>query len=93
VIVDQHFVARKREKRLAGVIADHPNYVGIGIDESTAIVCRGKDIEVVGKSTATVLLATGDDKAEVIQVAKPGAHLDLIELRNAAIKRAAKAKP
>ena len=46
VIVDQHFVKRKRQKRLQGVIVTHPDLIGVGIDESTALV-----VDSVGKWT------------------------------------------
>jgi cyanophycinase len=47
-VVDQHFTQRKREKRLAGVIAKHPKALGIGIDESTAVVVNGGTAKVLG---------------------------------------------
>lgn len=89
-VVDQHFVARSRQKRLAGVVAANPGYVGLGIDEGTAVVARGRTLEVVGQSTATVVLAAGAGEPESAQASKPGTRLDLIELRKAAAGRAAK---
>ncbi len=38
VIIDQHFVARKRHNRLISQILEHPELLGIGIDEDTAIL-------------------------------------------------------
>lgn len=38
------------EKYLLQVIAAHPALLGIGIDESTAIVVKGNDFEVIGNS-------------------------------------------
>jgi cyanophycinase len=37
VIVDQHFVRRQRWARLCSAVLDHPEYVGVGIDERTAV--------------------------------------------------------
>lgn len=37
-IIDQHFVKRGRHYRLQNLVARHPDHVGIGIDEATAIV-------------------------------------------------------
>ena len=55
-IVDQHFLKRARENRLFSIIFEHPECVGIGIDEATAIVVsNGKEIEVLGKSSVMVL--------------------------------------
>ena len=49
-VVDQHFLARSRINRLLGVLADHPNLIGLGIDEGTALVIEGDRWSVVGKS-------------------------------------------
>jgi cyanophycinase len=38
VIVDQHFIRRKRHNRLLSLVLENPAMLGIGIDESTAIV-------------------------------------------------------
>jgi len=59
VIVDQHFLARQRESRLISVVLDHPALVGVGIDEGTAIVVQGTQMEVVGKSAVIVIDARG----------------------------------
>lgn len=48
VAIDQHVTARNREKDLVPVIAAHPELLGIGLDESTAIVVQGSRFEVVG---------------------------------------------
>lgn len=48
--VDQHVITRHRESDLDQVIAKHPELLGIGIDESTAIVVHGNTFEVIGKS-------------------------------------------
>jgi cyanophycinase len=48
--IDQHLLARKRENDLLPVIRRHPQLIGIGIDESTALLVRGNTAEVIGKS-------------------------------------------
>lgn len=90
VVVDQHFTARNRQKRLSGVVADHPARVGLGIDEATAVVARGRTLRVVGAGAATVVLAAGAGKPELAQATKAGGTLDLFQLRRAALNRAAK---
>jgi len=40
VIVDQHFVARQRQNRLISVVLEHPELLGVGIDEATAVWVR-----------------------------------------------------
>ena len=52
--VDQHVLARKREADLAAVIRAHPELLGIGVDESTAIIVHGDQFEVFGKSKVIV---------------------------------------
>ena len=57
VIVDQHFLKRNRVNRLLGVLARYPGYAGLGIDEQTAVVIRGRRLSVVGNSYALLCLA------------------------------------
>ena len=54
IIVDQHFVKRSRYNRLLSAIIEHPELVGVGIDESTAILVTGKTMEVVGESQVII---------------------------------------
>lgn len=59
VVVDQHFVARKRLNRLVAVVLEHPDLLGVGIDESTAILVRpDRTFEVIGASQVVVLDAS-----------------------------------
>ncbi len=48
--IDQHFGQRNRFKDMSGVVAAHPQLLGIGLDEATAIIVRGHVAEVVGKN-------------------------------------------
>ncbi len=54
VAVDQHVLRRNRHFDLIEVIEAHPELLGIGIDENTAIVVRGDEFEVVGESLVLV---------------------------------------
>lgn len=54
VAIDQHLIARKRENDLVGVIEAHPELLGLGIDEATAIVARGDRFEVIGRSKVAI---------------------------------------
>jgi cyanophycinase len=69
VIFDQHFLQRQRDNRLISAVLDHPSLVGIGIDESTAVIMRGSEIEVVGKSAVVVI----DPRHAVIPTTVAGA--------------------
>lgn len=42
-IIDQHFLKRSRQYRLRSLVARHPELLGIGIDEATAIVVAPDD--------------------------------------------------
>jgi len=54
-IIDQHFVRRKRHNRLISLVAEHPELLGIGIDESTAIIVKPDEtFEVVGERSIIV---------------------------------------
>jgi len=55
VIIDQHFLRRSRYNRLLSALVEFPTHIGIGIDESTAIIVRNKEIEVVGESEVIVV--------------------------------------
>lgn len=54
VAVDQHLLKRNRQDDLVPVIQKHTHLLGIGIDESTAIVVQGDTAEVVGASKVAV---------------------------------------
>ncbi len=54
-IIDQHFVRRKRHNRLISLVAENPLLLGIGIDESTAIIVTPNDtFEVDGERNVIV---------------------------------------
>jgi cyanophycinase len=48
-IVDQHFMYRARYNRLISAVLDHPELIGVGIDEETALLVRPDGVwEVLG---------------------------------------------
>jgi cyanophycinase len=93
VVVDQHFVARARENRLLSVILEHPDLVGVGVDEDTAVWVRpDNSFQVIGERAVMVLDATratvtrqptdtGQDRLGVhdltVHVLLPGETFDL----------------
>jgi cyanophycinase len=54
VAVDQHVIARKREGHMGEVITAHPELLGIGLDENTAIIVQGQRARVLGASKLIV---------------------------------------
>jgi cyanophycinase len=54
VVVDQHFDTRRRLPRLLNVLKNHPDHLGIGLDEGTGVVIRSTELTVVGRGTVSV---------------------------------------
>ena len=48
VAIDQHFSERGRHKDMTSLVARYPQLLGIGLDESTAIIVQKSRAEVVG---------------------------------------------
>lgn len=69
-IFDQHFLRRQRNNRLLSAVLDHPHLIGVGIDEATAVIVRGDQLEVVGRSAVVVFDAR---QASVERPGTPGA--------------------
>lgn len=58
LIVDQHFHRRQRFNRLLSAVLDHPESIGVGIDERTAIIVSADHFEVAGESSVAVVDAS-----------------------------------
>lgn len=54
VAIDQHVLARNRQFDLYEIVAAHPELLGLGIDENTAIVVSGDSFKVIGESYVLV---------------------------------------
>ncbi len=75
-IVDQHFLQRQRFNRLLSAVMQHPDKLGVGIDESTAVIVSPSGWEVIGRSQVLILdarqgkvtPAAGETKAGVQDV-------------------------
>ncbi len=80
VVVDQHFTNRNRMGRLLSVLADHPDLVGLGLDESTAAVFHGSSVGVIGEASAFVCLTASSTLPVSVQRLKSGDQVDLISL-------------
>ena len=55
VVIDQHFAQRGRLGRLLSAVAQYPHHLGLGIDEDTAVVVRGTELEVIGRGAVSVV--------------------------------------
>lgn len=54
-IVDQHFLRRQRQNRLLSLIEEHPDHLGFGIDEETALLVSGTTAKVIGNRRVMVI--------------------------------------
>ncbi|MEZ7875328.1 MAG: cyanophycinase [Bacteroidales bacterium] len=79
IVVDQHFLKRKRQIRLISVLMDNPGLRGIGIDEETAIVVKSDNtIEVIGDNKAMLfepynsVNGSGDVSSFKLTILNPG---------------------
>jgi cyanophycinase len=68
-IVDQHFLARRRNNRLLGAVLDKPTLLGVGIDERTAVVVSGDALRVLGEGGVLVY----DARQATAEPTEPGA--------------------
>ncbi len=84
VIIDQHFSQRERQPRLMNALGRHPGLVGLGIDEGTALIVRGRQLDVLGEGRVSVCITEGNGRAATQTVLKPGMPADLVGLRRAA---------
>ena len=78
--IDQHLLRRNRHFDLIQVIEKHPTLLGIGLDENTAIVVRGDEFDVIGKSYVVIY----DNKALIPPAGRfyflaPGDRYDLVK--------------
>lgn len=56
VIIDQHFRERNRLYRLASAVTSNPEYLGIGIDEDTALFIEDdRYCTIMGKNSVSIL--------------------------------------
>jgi len=65
-IIDQHFIKRKRHNRLISLMCEHPDLIGIAIDEATAIILYPDDtFEVFGENQVMVFDPTESENVRL----------------------------
>jgi cyanophycinase len=87
-VIDQHFLKRNRADRLLHVLHKNPGWFGLGIDEGTAVVVKGREMTVVGSSYALAVLSGNAQRPASVQVLQAGEKADLVALGRAALARA-----
>jgi cyanophycinase len=92
-IVDQQFDVGNHNERLRRAVEMHPDRVGFGIDERTALLVRGRQLLVVGESGVHVTLAASTERPARMDNLKSGQRADLLAYRRAAQARQAAVFP
>jgi cyanophycinase len=87
IVVEPHCLKRNRVDRLLDVLARQGGLVGLGVDEQTALVVRGRRVQVHGASYGTVCLPPSARRPASVQVLSAGEQADLLALRRAAFAR------
>jgi cyanophycinase len=77
IALDQHLLARGRETDLISVLKKHPELLGIGLDEGTAIVVRGDLLSVLGPGRVAIYDFTDPFGLIPLRYLKRGAVYDL----------------
>ena len=77
VAIDQHFSQRRRFNDMKSLMARYPQFLGIGIDESTAIVVTGNVAEVIGRTR--VCFYDGVSEDDDFTSVEAGQRYDLVE--------------
>src|SRR6185503_4042572 len=80
VAIDQHFTQRNRLSDMLKLKRTFPSLLGLGIDESTAVIVQGHQMEVVGKHQVAVFDRTVDSEPaeRPYQALAPGDRYDLV---------------
>jgi L-asparaginase / beta-aspartyl-peptidase len=78
-IIDQHFLRRNRMNRLIEAVSRHPDRMGVGIDESTAVIVQGNHAEIVGESYVTTV-SSSEHRALSMRTLRDGDQFELTEV-------------
>jgi len=72
IAIDQHILPRNRHFDMFKILKEYPELLGIGIDESTALVVQGDKFEVIGKSFVSIYDGTiwSDDNSVLSELPK-----------------------
>ncbi|MCI0378383.1 MAG: cupin domain-containing protein, partial [Gemmataceae bacterium] len=76
-------------ERIADALAAHPAHLALELQRDSAVIIRGENMRVLGKAPVAIHRAGKEAKAERL---KPGAELDLGQLRRAAVPEEKKSK-
>ncbi len=80
VAIDQQFSQRNRFADMLTLKKAHPRLLGLGIDEATAVIVQGREMQVVGKNQVAVYDRAVDNpqSEQLYQTLAPGDRYDLV---------------
>ena len=84
-VVSPHFSERRRMNPLLAIMREHPDLVGVGIDEGTAAFVSGGELEVVGRGTIVIIRAQGAAARTRTTTLKPGMRFRFAPARRGAL--------
>lgn len=87
MVADSHWLERNRIERLRGVIEDHPDHFGIGIDGATAVIIERGQLRILGNSYAATLIPVARPQAVRFDVWADGSQVELSSLFATAAQR------
>ncbi|MEP7364129.1 MAG: cyanophycinase [Acidobacteriota bacterium] len=85
VAIDQHLLKRNRERDMVPVVLKHPELLGIGIDEGTAVVVKGDRFDVIGVSKVAIYEHAGAARGNGFYFLNVGEGFDLRARRRVAV--------
>ena len=91
LLVSDEFLAESPLESLVAKLSSSPARVGVGIPARTALIAKGRKLEVVGESNVVFCLpasiARPEHRPTKLLSSKPGTEADLLELTRSAIAR------
>jgi cyanophycinase-like exopeptidase len=85
VAIDQHVTARHREGDLDAVVVKHPELLGIGLDQSTAIEVKRDGFGVIGVGHVFIHDGREQPNGGHYYLLNPGDRFDLTRLAPATV--------
>ena len=82
-VIDQHLLKRNRLNRLLGVVSAHPELIGFGVDERTALEVRLRNnrLSVIGDSYVVACVPNSGDRHARVEILQRGDETSLVALR------------
>lgn len=78
VILDQHFLARRRHNRLVSALLERAGKIGVGVDERTAVLRRGRgSLEILGDGLVSVYVPAKDPRTFTLRLLASGEKVEL----------------